>query len=91
MKTSQTKNERYLTEARTAAVRIAKRRRDGIVTVNDVRKAAPLPRGVNGGILGAVFTPTDWKVVGMTPSTEPAARGRQVRQFALRTATRRAA
>ena len=91
MKTTQSRNEKYLTEARAVATRIAKRRRDGKVTVNDVRKALPLPRGVNGGILGAVFTPTNWKVVGSTPSTEPSARGRQIREFALRTATRRAA
>lgn len=89
MKTQQTKNERYLTEARQTATRLAKRRRDRTITINDVRKAVPVPRGVNASILGAVFTPSEWKVVGTTPSDLPSARGRQIRQFALRTATRR--
>lgn len=77
----------FLERCRTAARKIAKRRKCGTVSINDVRNAVNIPPGVHPSVLGAVFNRSEWRVVGYTTAEHASAHGRAVRVYVNRGAT----
>lgn len=72
----------FLEHCRTQAMMIA--RRQGSVSINDIRLHVQIPPGVHPSVLGAVFRPSVFRVIGYTEAIHPAAHSRIVRVFALK-------
>lgn len=73
---------RWLSMARDVAVLIAKK--NGRVTSDDVRKALPVPEGVDPRILGAVFRFGKWEKIGYTATSMRQAHARPISVWKLR-------
>ena len=71
----------FLEHCRQHAVAIAQR--EGRVSINEVRKAVSLPKGVHPSVFGAVFKSKQFKGVDYTEATHPAAHARVVRVYKL--------
>ncbi len=69
----------YLAEARAMAQILAFHK--GIITINDVREACPVPEGIDPRVLGAVLRGPAWEPVGFVQSTRRTCHGRPIRQF----------
>lgn len=67
---------------RALAVVIA--RRQGFVSINDIREQIDLPPGVHPSTLGAVFRTRQFRAIGFTEALHPAAHARAVRVYALK-------
>jgi hypothetical protein len=74
-------NPDWLTQARHIARQIAQR--NGIVTIDDVRKECPPPPGKDPRVMGAVFAGKDWVRVGYKQSDRRECHGRPVSVFSL--------
>lgn len=72
----------FLAECRAVAMQVA--RRNGQVSINDVRQAVSVPPGVHPSVLGAVFKTKQFKVVGYTQAEHPGAHARIVRVYSLK-------
>lgn len=72
----------FLNKARAAAVRLA--RQNGKVTVDDVHAECPVPKGLDGRVMGAVFRDRNlWSPVGFRRSTRSICHGRPIQEFVL--------
>lgn len=71
-----------LERCRTLAVDIA--RRQGFVSINDIRASIDLPPGVHPSTLGAVFRTRQFRAIGYTEAHHPAAHARAVRVYTLK-------
>lgn len=78
----------YLRAAR-AAIRLFASRTRCSVTIDDVRRIAPPPPGIDGRVLGVVFQPGAWKPVGYVAGRRPESHRRPI--MAYRLAKKRAA
>lgn len=72
----------WLAKARRIAHWLGK---DGrIVTCDDVRKLRPIPKEIDGRVMGAVFKKSDWEKVGYTQTAVKTSHARPIAQFRLR-------
>jgi hypothetical protein len=71
----------FLNHCRSLAVQIAKRQ--GEVSINDVRKHIQVPSGTHPSVLGAVFRTKQFKKIGLCEASHPEAHARIVRVYAL--------
>ena len=71
----------FLNSCRSLAMQIAKR--NGEVSINDVRQHLQVPAGVNPSVLGAVFRTKAFKKIGMCEANHKEAHARIVRVYAL--------
>ena len=71
----------FLESCRSLAMQIAKR--NGEVSINDVRRHLQVPAGVNPSVLGAVFRTKAFKKIGMCEANHKEAHARIVRVYAL--------
>lgn len=69
----------YLDRARQAAVELYHQR--GPITVNDVREVCPPPDGMDGRVMGAIFSTRQWRCVGYGKSDRRECHGRPVGRF----------
>lgn len=72
-------------KCRALAVSIAKR--DGCVSINEIREQMPLPPGVHPSVYGAVLRGKQFRAIGYTEALHPAAHARAVRVYTLREAS----
>jgi hypothetical protein len=72
-------------KCRALAVAIAKR--DGCVSINEIREQMPLPPGVHPSVYGAVLRGKQFRAIGYTEALHPAAHARAVRVYTLREAS----
>jgi hypothetical protein len=69
----------YLAEAQLMALRLG---RDGkVLTVDDVRRVLPVPKGVDGRVLGHAFPRNEWERLGYGPGTRRVSHGRPLCSF----------
>jgi len=71
-----------LETCRALAVVIA--RRQGHVSINDIREQIDLPPGVHPSTLGAVFRTRQFRAIGYVEALHPAAHARAVRVYTLK-------
>ena len=71
----------FLNHCRSLAIQIA--RREGEVSINDIRKHIQVPAGVHPSVLGAVFRTKQFRKVGLCEASHPEAHARIVRIYAL--------
>lgn len=71
----------WLSQARATARRIASRA--GNVTIDEVRKECPPPKGKDPRVMGAVFAGKEWVRVGFRQSDRRECHGRPVSVFRL--------
>lgn len=72
----------FLKKARAAAIRLA--RQNGKVTVDDVHAECPIPKGIDGRVMGAVFRDRNvWASIGFRRSTRTICHGRPIQEFVL--------
>lgn len=71
----------YLDLARQAAALIC--RDKGFVTSDDVRAVVPLPKGIDGRVLGAVFSGKEWVKIGYTQTKVRSSHYRPISIFQL--------
>jgi len=71
----------FLNHCRSLAIQIA--RREGEVSINDIRKYIQVPAGMHPSVLGAVFRNKQFRKVGLCEASHPAAHARIVRVYAL--------
>ena len=71
----------FLNSCRSLAMQIAKR--NGEVSINDVRQHLQVPAGVNPSVLGEVFRTKAFKKIGMCEANHKEAHARIVRVYAL--------
>lgn len=72
----------FLKQCRQIATDIAKR--DGQVSINEVRAAIQLPAELHPSVLGAVFRCNKFTAIGFTEATHKAAHARVVRIYKLK-------
>ena len=72
----------FLSRCRELAVAVAKRQ--GVVSINDVRKEIEVPPGVHPSVLGAVFKDKRFYVAGYTHAEHPGAHARIIRVYSLK-------
>lgn len=73
----------FLARCRALAVEIAKRQ--GTVSINDIRANITLPAEMNPSVLGAVFKGKQFQACGYTEAIHPQAHARVVRVYQLTT------
>lgn len=71
----------FLNHCRSLAIQIA--RREGEVSINDIRKLIQVPAGVHPSVLGAVFRTKQFRKVGLCEASHPEAHARIVRVYSL--------
>jgi len=72
----------FLERCRALAIEVAKRQ--GTVSINDIRARISVPAGVHPSVLGSVFKNRSFSVVGFTEAKHPQAHARIVRVYALK-------
>lgn len=72
----------FLNACRELAVQVAKRQ--GLVSINDIRKEIEVPPGVHPSVLGAVFKDKRFYVAGYTQAEHPGAHARIIRVYSLK-------
>jgi len=75
------RDSEFLTHCRSLAVQIA--RRQGEVSINDIRKHIQVPSGTHPSVLGAVFRTKQFRKVGLCEASHPEAHARIVRVYEL--------
>lgn len=73
--------KQYVRRARAYAIGHA--RLHGSVTADDVRKALPLPEGIDGRVMGAIFNTQALKKIGYTQTKVATSHGRPIAVFAI--------
>lgn len=71
----------FLGRCRTLAIEVA--RRQGTVSINDIRASIQLPAEMHPSVLGAVFKTKQFQACGYTEATHPQAHARVVRVYQL--------
>jgi hypothetical protein len=71
----------FLSTCRALAIAVC--RRQGTVSINDIRAQVTLPAQMNPSVLGAVFKTKQFKAVGYTEATHPQAHARVIRIYQL--------
>jgi len=71
----------FLDHCRSLAVQIAKRQ--GEVSINDIRKLIAVPFGTHPSVLGAVFRTKQFRKIGLCEASHPEAHARIVRVYEL--------
>jgi hypothetical protein len=71
----------FLNHCRSLAVQIAKRQ--GEVSINDIRRHIQVPSGTHPSVLGAVFRTKQFRKVGLCEASHPEAHARIVRVYEL--------
>jgi hypothetical protein len=71
----------FLDHCRSLAVQIAKRQ--GEVSINDIRKLVAVPFGTHPSVLGAVFRTKQFRKIGLCEASHPEAHARIVRVYEL--------
>jgi hypothetical protein len=71
----------FLEHCRSLAVQIA--RRQGEVSINDIRRHIQVPFGTHPSVLGAVFRTKQFRKVGLCEASHPEAHARIVRVYEL--------
>jgi hypothetical protein len=71
----------FLQQCRALAVAVC--RRQGTVSINDIRAELRLPAEIHPSVLGAVFRSKKFTAVGFTEATHKAAHARVVRVYQL--------
>jgi len=71
----------FLDHCRSLAVQIA--RRQGEVSINDIRKLIAVPFGTHPSVLGAVFRTKQFRKIGLCEASHPEAHARIVRVYEL--------
>jgi hypothetical protein len=71
----------FLNHCRSLAVQIA--RRQGEVSINDIRKHIQVPSGTHPSVLGAVFRTKQFRKIGLCEASHPEAHARIVRIYEL--------
>lgn len=71
----------FLEHCRSLAVQIA--RRQGEVSINDIRKLIAVPFGTHPSVLGAVFRTKQFRKIGLCEASHPEAHARIVRVYEL--------
>jgi len=75
----------FISMARKAAVQIASKHPDRLVTIDDVRDKCPPPEGIDPRVMGAVFSERDtWEFVSFTRSARRACHHRPIQIFRLK-------
>ncbi len=69
----------WLAEARAAAEQIG--RETGTCTADDVRTVCPIPDGIDGRVMGAVFRKSEWAAGEFVNSRRTACHKRPIRVF----------
>lgn len=77
----ETHRAEWIASARTEARKIAKK--NGSVTINEVRAAVPIPNGVDPRVAGGVFRGGEWLCLGYVSSARNTSHGRPIARFAL--------
>ncbi len=72
----------FLERCRALAIEVCKRQ--GSVSINDIRARVSVPPGVHPSVLGSVFKTPAFSVVGFTEAVHPQAHARIVRVYALK-------
>lgn len=72
----------FLERCRALAIEICKRQ--GRVSINDIRARISVPPNVHPSVLGSVFKTKAFSVVGFTEAAHPEAHARIVRVYALK-------
>lgn len=75
------RDSNFLEHCRSLAVQIA--RRQGEVSINDIRKHIQVPTGTHPSVLGAVFRTKQFRKVGLCEASHPEAHARIVRVYEL--------
>jgi hypothetical protein len=75
------RDSEVLSRCRSLAVQIAKRQ--GEVSINDVRKHIQVPSGTHPSVLGAVFRTKQFRKIGLCEASHPEAHARIVRVYEL--------
>ena len=75
------RDSEFLNHCRSLAVQIA--RRQGEVSINDIRKHIQVPTGTHPSVLGAVFRTKQFRKVGLCEASHPEAHARIVRVYEL--------
>jgi hypothetical protein len=78
----QVRDAEFLQRCRALAVEIA--RRQGTVSINDIRAGIQLPAEMHPSVLGAVFKTKQFQACGYTEATHPQAHARVVRVYQLK-------
>ena len=73
---------RYLAGARRVIIAYAARSKTA-VTVDDVRRLAPPPCGIDARVLGVVFQPKVWRAVGYVGGKRASSHRRPIMAYAL--------
>ena len=71
----------FLSTCRALALEVC--RRQGTVSINDIRAQVTLPAEMHPSVLGAVFKTKQFKAVGYTEATHPQAHARVIRIYQL--------
>jgi hypothetical protein len=71
----------FLNQCRSLAIQIA--RRQGEVSINDIRKHIQVPAGTHPSVLGAVFKSKKFRKIGLCEASHPEAHARIIRIYAL--------
>lgn len=79
----ETNRREFLELARWVAIKIAKRQ--GNVTIDDVRAEVKVPLNLDGRVLGAVFNSPEFEKVGYTTTKVKTSHGRPIAVFHLKT------
>lgn len=72
----------FLANCRALAVEIC--RRDGQVSINDIRDRMPIPAQIHPSVLGAVFRSKQFQAIGFTEATHKQAHARVIRVYKLK-------
>lgn len=75
------RDSEFLTSCRSLAIQIAKR--NGAVSINDIREHLQVPSGVHPSVLGAVFRTKQFRKIGHCEASHKEAHARLVRVYAL--------
>lgn len=77
----QIRDAEFLDTCRALAVEVC--RRQGTVSINDIRAGISLPTSMHPSVLGAVFKTKQFQACGYTEATHPQAHARVVRVYQL--------
>lgn len=75
------RDEEFIAHCRNVAMAIADEH--GSVSINDVRERVAIPHGKHPSVFGAVFKSKQFKPIGFTEATHPAAHARVVRVYTI--------
>ena len=71
----------FLARCRLLAAEVC--RKQGTVSINDIRARVKIPANMNPSVLGAVFKGKKFKAIGFTEASHPQAHARAVRVYKL--------